>query len=445
MKAAAALSILCCASPTDAFAMVTSLPKPAVAGAAKAPPVLKKDFTLPMGIPEESIAGVVDVLRSGRINRYSASSAEASQVAQLEQELVDFTGRGEGPGVKYALGVNSCSSAILIALLSVGVKPGDEVLSNAFTFTAVPSAILRIGGKPVLVECENSWGMDLDDLEKKAASSTAKVLLLSHMRSKMCDMDRLYEICDKNGLTVVEDCAHALGVNWRGTQLGNRAKVAAYSCQSDKLINSGEGGFLTTNDEELFSKAIYMSGCYEMRYGKHSVRGSDELMEKAMLSERNLSVRMTEMTAAVIRPLLANLPERVAQFHRRYEEVVGILEEEVPDLIEVPKPLEHASVVGDHLNFHLVNPTEEENKAFQAKTKEMGVPLNWLRSPVNARYHVNWRGYGGPVQDLPATDAALATAYDLKLPPHFDDKDFAHLAKIIAYAARVTVRAGGEE
>lgn len=81
----------------------------------------------------------------------------------------------------------------------------------------------------------------------------------------------------------------------------------------------------------------------------------------------------------------------------------------------------------------------------QAKTKEMGVPLNWLRSPVNARYHVNWRGYGGPVQDLPATDAALATAYDLKLPPHFDDEDFAHLAKNIAYAARVTVRAGGEE
>ncbi|CAN0173566.1 unnamed protein product, partial [Hapterophycus canaliculatus] len=94
--------------------------------------------------------------------------------------------------------------------------------------------------------------MDLDDLEKKAAASTAKVLLVSHMRSKasnVCDMDRLYEIAEKHDLTVIEDCAHALGVNWRGSQLGNRAKVAAYSCQSDKLINSGDGGFLTTNDE----------------------------------------------------------------------------------------------------------------------------------------------------------------------------------------------------
>ena len=81
----------------------------------------------------------------------------------------------------------------------------------------------------------------------------------------------------------------------------------------------------------------------------------------------------------------------------------------------------------------------------QAKTKEMGVPLNYLRSPVNARYHVNWRGYGGPVQDLPSTDAALAAAYDLKLPPHFDDEDFDHIAKNIAYAARMTVRAGAEK
>ncbi|CAM9265399.1 unnamed protein product [Scytosiphon promiscuus] len=449
MKAAAMLAALCFAAPcsTSAFSMVTSLPKPSQAGVGQqqAPPVFTKDFTLPMGVPEESIAGVVDVLRSGRLNRYSASSAEKSQVAQLEQELVDFTATGEGPGVKYALGVNSCSSAILIALLTAGVKPGDEVLSNAFTFTAVPSSILRIDAKPVLVECLDSWVMDLDDLDKKAASSTAKVLLVSHMRSKVCDMDRLYEICEKHDLTVIEDCAHALGVNWRGTQLGNRAKLAAYSCQSDKLINSGDGGFLTTNDEEIFAKAIFLSGCYERRYGKHLLRGSDELMEKAMLSEPNLSLRMTEVTAAIIRPLLANLPERVKQFSRRYHEVVGILEKEVPDLIEVPKALEHASTVGDHLNFHLVNPTEEENLAFQAKTKEMGVPLNWLRSPVNARWHVNWRGYGGPVQDLPGTDAALATAYDLKLPPHFEDSDFEHIAKNIAYAARVTVRAGAQQ
>ena len=72
--------------------------------------------------------------------------------------------------------------------------------------------------------------------------------------------------------------------------------------------------------------------------------------------------------------------------------------------------------------------------------KDLGVPVSWLRSSANARWHVNWRGFGGPVQDLPATDRALATAYDLKLPPHFNDEDMVHVGEIIAYAARATIR-----
>lgn len=134
--------MLILACRTNAFFMVTSQ-QPKIAS----PAVFNKDFTRPMGLPEQSIEAAVGVLRSGRLNRYSCASADTSQVSLLEQEIVEAT------GVQYALGVNSCSSAILIALLSVGVKPGDEVISNAFTFTAVPSSILRIGAEPVLVEC----------------------------------------------------------------------------------------------------------------------------------------------------------------------------------------------------------------------------------------------------------------------------------------------------
>ena len=129
---------------------------------------------------------------------------------------------------KYALGVNSCSSAIMLALMAVGVEPGDQVITNGFTFTALPSTIMRLGAEPVFVEASRSFTMDLDDLEKKmAAFPDAKVLLLSHMRGKVTDMDRVVEICEKNGVTLVEDCAHGCGVTWRGRQLGYHAKVAA--------------------------------------------------------------------------------------------------------------------------------------------------------------------------------------------------------------------------
>merc|ERR1719231_174209 len=177
----------------------------------------------------------------------------------------------------------------MIAMIVCGVEAGDEVLTNGLTFTALPSTIMRLGAHPVLVEATPAWTMDLDDLEEKVASSKAKVLLLSHMRGKVCDMDRVVEICEKHGLTLVEDCAHSCGVTWRGRQLGYHAKVTAYSTQSDKVINSGEGGFITSDDPEMMAKAIYLSGAYEARYKHHIAAPDAALCEDAMMKMPNLS------------------------------------------------------------------------------------------------------------------------------------------------------------
>lgn len=113
--------------------------------------IFEKDFSRPMDIPEEGIEAAVAVMRSGRLFRYSCASAEGSQVALAEREFAQVA------GARFAVGVNSCSSAILIALLGVGVRAGDQVLTNAFTFTAVPSAVLRAGAEPVLVECSDRY------------------------------------------------------------------------------------------------------------------------------------------------------------------------------------------------------------------------------------------------------------------------------------------------
>ena len=369
-------------------------------------------------------------MKSGRLFRYCALD---SQVAHAEKEFADMVDR------KYALGVNSCASAIMIALMVAGVESGSKVLVNGFTFTAVPSSILRLGAEPVLVETTPYWTMDLDDLEKKAATTDAKVILLSHMRGKVCDMDRVARICEERGITLVEDCAHACGVKWKGRQLGYHASVAAYSTQSDKVINAGEGGFLATDSDEMMAKAIYLSGAYERRYGKHLTQPPKELCEAAMLEQPNLSVRMSEMTAAVMRPLIKNLPDRVGQYNARYNTVIDIMREEAGDHITVPAQLEEVSPVGDHLNFYLRDVTPEQNAQFREVCTKMGVPVSWFRSGVNARWHVNWRKYGSPTFDLPATDSLLATAYDLKLPPYFEDEDFVHLARVIAHSVNVAV------
>jgi len=249
--------------------------------------------------------------------------------------------------------------------------------------------------------------------------------------------DRVAKLCKKYNVILLEDCAHGCGVKWRGRQLGYHGVMASYSTQSDKVINSGEGGFITTEDERLAAKLIYLSGCYERRYNKHGVVPNKDLCENAMTTMPNLSVRMSEITAACIIPLIKNLPERIKAYNKRHALVSNILESEASKVISLPRKDPRADLVGDHLNFFLNENimTDEGNSCFLEITRNLGVPVSHFASKINVRYHKNWRKYGTPEYELPETDRLLRFAYDLKMPPYFEDGDFEHFAKIIAYAA----------
>lgn len=267
-------------------------------------------------------------------------------------------------------------------------------------------AIVRLNAEPVLVEAEEGWTIDVDDLERKAAQSGAKYLCLSHMRGKVSDMDRIAELVSRLDIILVEDCAHSCGVTWRGIPTGRHGKIACYSTQSAKVINTGEGGFVCTDDEQMAAEVIFMSGSYERTYKKHSLRPSDELCEKAMKKVPNLSCRMTEVTAAMMRPILKDLPQLIENWNRRYEVVVDILEKSVGSHLVVPKQDPRVGQVGDSLNFYLTDVTAEQAAAFQKMCIELGVPLQLFSSDINARYHHNWREWT-TAQNVPNTDDIL--------------------------------------
>ncbi|MEP5214281.1 aminotransferase class I/II-fold pyridoxal phosphate-dependent enzyme, partial [Sulfitobacter pontiacus] len=157
------------------------------------------NFTQQEPIPEEAIEAAVAVMRSGRLHRYNVAEGELGEAALLEQEFAAQMGS------KYALGVASGGYALATALRAVGVKPGDQVLTNAFTLAPVPGAIASVGAQPVFVEVNEALTIDLDDLAAKL--DQANVLMLSHMRGHLCDMDRLIDMCDAAGVKVIEDCA----------------------------------------------------------------------------------------------------------------------------------------------------------------------------------------------------------------------------------------------
>ena len=181
-----------------------------------------QDFLRFDPVPAEGIARAAAIMQSGEIFRYSNKTAEECEVALLERDFA------AAAGVRYALGVNSCSKAIELALIASDVGPGSKVLVPGFTFTAVPSAIAILGATPIFVECTKDYRIDLEDLQRKIMPGT-KVLLLSHMRGHAPDMDRVMAICDAAGVTVIEDAAHALGGRWRGKPLGSFGKAGCYS------------------------------------------------------------------------------------------------------------------------------------------------------------------------------------------------------------------------
>ncbi|MBF9034212.1 aminotransferase [Rhodobacterales bacterium HKCCE2091] len=385
--------------------------------------VFTGSFTQQEPIPEAGIEAALAVLRHGRLHRYNLTDGEAGEVALLEEEFAAFT------GAAYALAVASGGYAMGCALRAVGVGAGDRVLSNGFTLAPVPGAIASVGAEPVFVETTEALTIDLDDLAGKARDSGATVLLLSHMRGHVCDMDALMAYCDEVGIRVIEDCAHTMGGGWAGTPSGRHGLVACYSTQTYKHINSGEGGFLVSDDAEVMARAIILSGSY-MLYPRHRARPPVEVFEKIKWVTPNISGRMDNLRAAILRPQLADLPRQVARWNALYRTVEEGLRN-TPGLKVIERdPRE--DIVGSSIQFLLPDAGEARIANVVTGCKARGVELKWFgaEEPVafTSRYD-SWR-YAAP-QRLPKTDAILAGLMDMRLPLTFTPDDCRLIAEII--------------
>ncbi len=379
------------------------------------------NFTQQEPIPEDAIEAAVAVMRSGRLHRYNVAEGELGEAALLEQEFAAQMGS------KYALAVASGGYALATALRAVGVKPGDQVLTNAFTLAPVPGAIASVGAQPVFVEVNEALTIDLDDLAAKL--DQAKVLMLSHMRGHLCDMDRLMEICDAAGVTVIEDCAHTMGARWNSVLSGRQGAIGCYSCQTYKHVNSGEGGLIVTDDEELAARMVMLSGSY-MLYERHLAAPAPEVFEGVKYETPNISGRMDNLRAAVLRPQLRDLDQQVARWNARYQTLEDGLRD-VAGLTVVERP-EAETYVGSSIQFLLLDWSEAAVQEVLARCADRGVELKWFGVPeptaFTSRYD-SWRY--ADVPELPQSDRILRGIIDMRVPLTFDLDDCAQIAGII--------------
>jgi dTDP-4-amino-4,6-dideoxygalactose transaminase len=246
---------------------------------------MRKDF-LVFGQPLIEQDEVDEFLDSVRLSWLGTGK----KVARFEQDFAAYK------KIEHAAAVNSCTAALHLSCLALGIKPGDEIITTAMTFCATINAIIHSGATPVLCDIEtDTLNIDPQQIEKKITSRT-KAILVVHFAGRPCNMDKIMDIARKNNLFVIEDCAHAIEAEYHGIPTGTIGDLGCFSFYSTKNITTGEGGMVVSKNKELIEK-IKILALHGMTQDAWS-RFSDEGYKHYYVVEAGFKYNMMDLQAA---------------------------------------------------------------------------------------------------------------------------------------------------
>lgn len=211
---------------------------------------IRKDF-LPYGLPlitEKEVQAVSDVIRSGWWSK-------GPKTMEFEKKFAEYV------GAKHAIALNSCTAALHLALAAKGIGPGDEVITTPMSFTSTTNTILHAGATPVIADIDEDTGLiDPQEIQRRITPRT-KAIVPVHYAGQACDLDAIRAIAGRYGLFVSEDAAHAVSTTYKDQLIGggDACQAASFSFYATKNLATGEGGMLTTSDDELAEKARVLS------------------------------------------------------------------------------------------------------------------------------------------------------------------------------------------
>jgi dTDP-4-amino-4,6-dideoxygalactose transaminase len=402
--------------------------------------------------PEE-IAEVVETLESRELSRYRFDDhdclASPSKVFLFERALEKMT------GARHCLGMNSCTSALLVGMWAAGIGPGAEVIVPGYTFIASIAAIAYAGATPILAEIDESLNLNPEDVRRKITPRTRAILAV-HMMGAPCDMRQLMAIAEEYNLLLLEDCAQAGGGSYRERALGTFGAFGAFSLNVFKTFTAGDGGVFLTNNTELYERAfaIHDHGARPNRIG---VADANTVL--------GLNFRMHELTGAVAGAQLSKLPTILARLRenkaklraaigsvphaheRRTHDEKGDCATVLAYTFETP---ELARAVADRIGVNTLAASGKHNYANvpQLARRAMPVGTGSIDSgthPLNGKYEPGL---------LPQTDALLActvalsvgvvdsylgTAFGINI--HSGEKEIAGTAETFVWAVREALEA----
>ena len=343
---------------------------------------------MPFCVPDISdaeVQAVSDTVRSGWW-------AKGPRTIEFEKRFAEYV------GAKYCVGVNSCTAALHLALMTQGIGPGDEVITTPLTFASSANTILHVGATPVFADIDPETGLiDPKEIEKKITDKTRAVVPV-HYSGLAADIGEIGRLCDRYGLFLSEDAAHAVETRYNGELIGHHPKGAvSYSFYATKNLACGEGGALVTDDEEVYKKASILS-CHGMsagswnRYGKSGSWRYD-------IEEPGFKYNMFDIQAALALAQLARMDdmqrrrfEAVDVYEQAFRDVPQLRLQKTPDYCHHSRHLYILRIVPEMLTISRDQFIEE------LKARNVGVSVHFIALHTMSAYT---KRYGYKPEDFP--------------------------------------------
>lgn len=341
-------------------------------------PILSRRFdanypgALVMGAEEAAAASQVAMHRSPF--RYYGVDLQ-HQVRRFEEDFSAYL------GVPYVVGVTSCTAALHVAMKALEIGYGDKVAVPAFTFLATAGAVVASNAVPVFIDVDDRLNMDPEDLDRKlAADPEIRAVIVVHLLGVPADLDGLLAVAKRHGVPVVEDVAQSCGSSYRGKKCGSLGDIGVFSFQMNKIITSGEGGAVVTNDPRRFARAVrfHDQGIFrdKERYG---IDSPDE--EEAFAG---LNYRMSEFTGAVVAEQLAKLDDVVRRMRAVHDTMVEHVSAMAPKL-KLRLPIDADGVAGCSFGIQLPTAAEAQTMIAALNAENIVAYLLYEGKPLYLR------------------------------------------------------------
>jgi dTDP-4-amino-4,6-dideoxygalactose transaminase len=361
--------------------------------------------------------------------KHSVSQADIDNVSRVLKSLFLTTGETvkefEGElsrylGCRHTVGISSCTAALHLALRAYGIGPGDEVITTPMTFIATANSIMHSGATPVFVDVEPETGNMDADLIEHAITPKTKAIMPVHLYGQMCDMKVIRAIADKHDLFIVEDAAHALEAERDGIRVGKLGDAACFSFYATKNITSGEGGAVSTDDENIAEK---LSRLRLHGMSKGAAERYTERYEHWDMEMLGWKCNMDNIQAALLLDQLKNIEGR----WRRREEICQRYESAFNKLAAVSFPIVLPnSKSARHLFTVLVSPEKRDSILWKLQEKGIGVAVNFRAIHLLSYYR---QAFGYKRGSFPVAEKIGDSTVTLPLYPKLKDREVEYVIR----------------